>query len=82
LHAWRAAAGVAFTVLCTGATLAYFEEALPTTLNPLYADSMVDYRAQELIFDRLWYHDAITNDLESRLVDRWELAEGGGDAAR
>ena len=38
---------------------------------------MVDYRAQELIFDRLWYHDAITNDLESRLVDKWELAEGG-----
>ena len=64
-------------VLGTGATLAYFEEALPTTLNPLYADSMVDYRAQELIFDRLWYHDAITNDLESRLVERWELAEGG-----
>jgi peptide/nickel transport system substrate-binding protein len=38
---------------------------------------MVDYRAQELIFDRLWYHDAITNDLESRLVDKWELAEAG-----
>ena len=33
----------------------YYEEALPTTLNPLYAKTMVDFRTQELIFDRLFY---------------------------
>lgn len=60
-----------------GATLAYYEESLPTTMNPLFASSMVDHRSQELVFDRLWYHDAITNDLKSRLVERWELADGG-----
>jgi peptide/nickel transport system substrate-binding protein len=73
-----AAAGAALLALTSiGGTLAYFEESLPTSLNPLYASSMVDFRAQDLVFDRLWFHDAITNELKSRVVEKWELAENG-----
>jgi hypothetical protein len=61
------AAGISAALLSTGAALTYYEGALPTTLNPLYAAKMVDYRAQELVFDRLWYHSPINNELESRL---------------
>ncbi len=76
-HALAAALATGLASMAVAARLEYFEESLPTTLNPLYASSMVDYRAQELVFDRLWYHDPITNNLESRLVERWEVAEGG-----
>lgn len=76
-HALVAAASVALAALGTGSVVGYFEESLPTTLNPLYASAMVDRRSQELIFDRLWFNDAITNELKSRVVDKWELAEGG-----
>ncbi len=69
--------GLAMGVLGTGATLNYFEESLPTSLNPLFAETMVDSRAQELVFDRLWYNDAITNELRSRVVSRYEVAEAG-----
>jgi len=69
--------GLAMGVLGTGATLKYYEEALPTSLNPLFADTMVDARAQELIFDRLWYRDAITNELSTRIVARHDVAEVG-----
>ena len=72
-----AAAASGLALFGTGATLAYFEESLPTTLNPLFASSMVDRRSQELVFDRLWYHDAVTNELKSRIVERWEIADGG-----
>ncbi len=71
------AAGLAAAVLSTGGVLTYYEGALPTTLNPLYAAKMVDYRAQELVFDRLWYHSPIDNELESRLVASWEMTEAG-----
>ena len=71
------AVGLAAAVMSTGAVLTYYEGALPTTLNPLYAAKMVDYRAQELVFDRLWYHSPINNELESRLVSHWEMAEAG-----
>ena len=64
-------------MLGLGASLGYYEESLPNTMNPLYASSMVDRRSQELVFDRLWYNDAITNELKSRVVEKWELAEGG-----
>jgi peptide/nickel transport system substrate-binding protein len=70
-------AGIAAAMFTTGGTLTYYEGALPTTLNPLYAAKMVDYRAQEMVFDRLWLHSPINNDLESRLVANWELAEAG-----
>jgi peptide/nickel transport system substrate-binding protein len=69
--------GLAMGALGTGATLNYFEEALPSSLNPLFAETMVDSRAQELIFDRLWYNDAITNEVKSRIVARHEVAEAG-----
>ena len=52
----------------------FYDETLPSSLNPLYAESMVDYRAQELYFDRLYYNDPVTNELTSRIVNRWELA--------
>lgn len=71
------AAGLTAAVLSQGAVLTYYEGALPTTLNPLYAAKMVDYRAQELVFDRLWLHSPINNELESRVVEHWETAEAG-----
>ncbi len=51
-----------------GADVAYYDEQLPTSLNPLFARTMVDRRSQELVFDRLFYRSAITNELKSRLV--------------
>jgi peptide/nickel transport system substrate-binding protein len=38
---------------------------------------MVDQRVQELIFDRLFYRSAITSDLKSRLVNGFEVFDGG-----
>ena len=46
-------------------------------MNPLYARTMVDRRSQELVFDRLFYRSAITNELKSRLVDSYERLEDG-----
>ncbi len=75
---WRLAAALGLCAVATcGSKLSFYEEALPTTLNPLYASSMVDHRADELIFDRLYYHSPITNELSSRLVTQWELVEQG-----
>jgi len=76
-HALLAAGATALSAVGTGATLAYYEESLPTTMNPLYAASMVDFRSQELVFDRLWFHDAITNELKSRVVQKYEIADQG-----
>ncbi len=73
----RFAGATALALAGTGATMAFFDESLPTTMNPLFAASMVDFRSQELVFDRLWYHDAITNELKSRIVEKWELTEAG-----
>lgn len=72
----RFAGATALALAGTGATMAFFDESLPTTMNPLFAASMVDYRSQELVFDRLWFHDAITNELKSRVVEKWELQDG------
>lgn len=71
------AGGLTAAALSTGGSLTYYDETLPTTLNPLYASSMVDFRSQELIFDRLWFNSSINNELESRVVDSWEMADGG-----
>jgi peptide/nickel transport system substrate-binding protein len=46
-------------------------------MNPLFARSMVDFRSHELVFDRLFYRSAITNELRSRLVSKYEKLEGG-----
>jgi len=64
-------------VIGTGSSLSYNEENLPSTLNPLYAASMSDFRSQELVFDRLWFHDAVTNELKTRIVQKWEVADEG-----
>ncbi len=72
-----AAIGLASALFSTGAALSFYEEALPGTMNPLYATSMVDYRAQELVFDRMFFHSAIDNRMMSRVVEKYELAEGG-----
>ncbi|MSP54687.1 MAG: ABC transporter substrate-binding protein [Myxococcales bacterium] len=69
--------GLASAVATTGATLNFYEESLPGTLNPLYAQSMVDFRSQELVFDRIYFHSAIDNQLISRLVEKGEVADGG-----
>ncbi len=61
----------------TGASLTFYEESLPSSMNPLFAQSMVDNRVHELVFDRVYYFDPITNELVSDLVERWELADGG-----
>jgi peptide/nickel transport system substrate-binding protein len=63
-------------VLGTGG-VGYYEEALPTTLNPLFARTMVDRRSQELVFDRLYFRSAITSALKSRLVENAEKLDGG-----
>ena len=44
----------------------FYDEDLPSSLNPLFGTSMVDFRAQELFFDRLYYTDPVTNILEYR----------------
>ncbi|MEM6928890.1 MAG: ABC transporter substrate-binding protein, partial [Myxococcota bacterium] len=66
--------------LLLGSSIAYYDEALPSSMNPLFARSMVDQRAQELVFDRLYYRSAVTNQLLSRLVERDE--EVADDALR
>lgn len=71
------ALGIVGTVMLTGTTVSYYEEALPTTMNPLFARSMVDRRSHELVFDRLFYRSAITNELKSRLVTKYERLDGG-----
>lgn len=72
-----AAVGLLSTLVLTGATVSYYEESLPSTMNPLFARSMVDYRTHELVFDRLFYRSAVDNVLRSRLVERYEKLEGG-----
>jgi peptide/nickel transport system substrate-binding protein len=68
---------VVSTAVLGGATVAYYEESLPTTMNPLFARSMVDFRSHELVFDRLFYRSAITNELRSRVVLKYEKLDGG-----
>ncbi len=62
------ATGVVGSVLLTGTTVSYYEESLPSTMNPLFAKSMVDYRSHELVFDRLFYRHPVTNELSSVVV--------------
>lgn len=53
-----------------------FADELPTTLNPLFAATMADVRAQELIFDRLVYRSALHSDDDSRLLVKNDDALG------
>lgn len=56
-------------VLGTAVEVKFYDEALPITLNPLFATTMVDNRANELYFDRLYYNNPTDNSLTSRLID-------------
>ncbi|MBW1879715.1 MAG: hypothetical protein JRJ84_15240, partial [Deltaproteobacteria bacterium] len=57
-------------------TLSVYDD-FPTTLNPLFARTMADLRAAELVFDRLFFRNTITNEVDSRLVWRSEGLDGG-----
>jgi len=69
-------AGIVGTAFLT-AGIDYFEEQLPSSMNPLYARTMVDRRSHELVFDRMFYRSAITNELRSRVVSKFQILEGG-----
>ena len=70
------ALGVA--TLAAAANVQFYDENLPGSLNPLYAESMVDFRAQELYFDRLYFNNPLNNRLTSKISKRWELAGSQG----
>jgi peptide/nickel transport system substrate-binding protein len=67
-------AALGAAVLAAAVNVQFYDENLPGSLNPLYAESMVDFRAQELYFDRLFYRDPIDNRLDSKIVQRFEMA--------
>lgn len=69
------------TFLAAGGQISYYEESLPTTLNPLFARSMVDRRSQELVFDRLYYRSAVTAEIKSRVVASAERKGNGEQLA-
>ena len=69
-------AGLVGSLFLTAST-DYFEESLPTTMNPLFGRTMVDHRTHELVFDRLFYRSAVTNELRSRLVSSFQVLESG-----
>lgn len=56
------------TALLGGADVTYYEEALPTSMNPLFARTMVDHRTHELLFDRVTFHSPINQLLRSRVL--------------
>jgi peptide/nickel transport system substrate-binding protein len=62
-------------LLLGGAKVTYYEEALPETLNPLFATSMVEHRTHELMFDRLFYVSPIQNKVKSHIVQAYELLD-------
>ena len=71
------AAALAGTAILAGSTMSYYEESLPSTMNPLFARTMVDRRAHELVFDRLYYRSAVTSEIKSRVVESEAVSEGG-----
>lgn len=78
LRALTAAAISGFALFTlTGGSVAFYEENLPTTMNPLFAQGMVDIRTHELVFDRLYFRSAITNDLKSNLVAKSQKMDDG-----
>ena len=76
-HRLLSVLGLAAAALTTGASLAFFEESLPSTMNPLFAQSMVDNRVHELVMDRIYFNDPINNELVSNIVQEWALVESG-----
>ncbi len=64
-------------LLAAGGQISYYEEALPTTMNPLFARSMVDRRSHELVFDRLYYRSSVTGEVVSRVIANAERVADG-----
>jgi len=60
------------------ASVDYYEGSLPTTLNPLFGRTMVDFRTHELVFDRLYHRSPITNEIQSAVVESDEIMNNGG----
>ena len=58
-------------------TVVFFDDALPTTMNPLFPRTEVDVRAHELVFDRLFFYSSVNDDYRSRLVSHWEVTDEG-----
>lgn len=77
LRGAAAAAALALVPLLTGVEVAYYDDNLPTTLNPVLTRTMADVRTAELVFDRLFYRSAITNEVKSRIVSQFERLEDG-----
>lgn len=69
--------GIGALMMLSAGTVSYYEEGLPSTMNPLFARKMTDRRSHELVFDRIFYRSAITNNLKSRIVSKTEKLEGG-----
>jgi peptide/nickel transport system substrate-binding protein len=69
--------GIGALMTLSAGTVSYYEEGLPSTMNPLFARKMSDRRSHELVFDRIFYRSPITNNLRSRLVSKTEKLEGG-----
>jgi peptide/nickel transport system substrate-binding protein len=63
--------------LTTAGTVTFYDESLPSTMNPLFSRSMVDVRAHELTFDRVFYRSGVTNDLKSRVVEKFMTIDNG-----
>lgn len=70
-------AGLVGAIALGTASVDYYEEALPSTMNPIFARSMVDFRSHELVFDRLYHRSPITNELVSRVVESDEVLQNG-----
>jgi peptide/nickel transport system substrate-binding protein len=77
LRGAAAAAALCIAPLLAGVEVAYYDDNLPTTLNPVLARTMADVRTAELVFDRLFYRSAITNEVKSRIVSQFERLEEG-----
>jgi peptide/nickel transport system substrate-binding protein len=77
LRGAAAALGLGLVPLLAGVEIGYYDDNLPTTLNPVLTRSMPDVRTTELVFDRLFYRSAITNEVKSRLVTQFERIEDG-----
>jgi peptide/nickel transport system substrate-binding protein len=76
-NSFRIALSLVGGTMCMAATVAYYDDAMPTTLNPLFARTMVDTRTHELIFDRLFFNSAITNKITSSLVRAYDIQDAG-----
>ncbi len=67
------ALGLAVASAAIASEVKFYDDEIPSSLNPLYGSSMVDRRAQELYFDRVYYTDPVTNAYKSRVVNNYEI---------